>query len=93
MRSDTRLSNCETMASNAREPKQSEMSASSAQIAPWLAVVRTTSSAWCADRFGRNPKLHGRKSASKIGSRMALAAAITTRSRTHGIESGLVLPG
>ena len=29
----------------------------------------STCRASCADRFGRNPKLHGRKSASKTGSR------------------------
>ena len=81
------------MASNDKEPKQSEISASSTQSAPLLAVLRTTSRAWWADFFGRNPKEQGRKSASKIGSRTILAAVIATRSRKHGIESGLVLPG
>src|ERR1700692_147916 len=81
------------IASKDKEPKQSEMSASSTKTAPLLAVVRTTSRAWCADRFGRNPNEQGRKSASKIGSRIDLAAVITTRSRTHGIESGLNWPG
>jgi hypothetical protein len=51
------------------------------------------SKAMCADRFGRNPKLHGRNWASKIGSRTLHAAVMTTRSRTVGIDNGLVLPG
>ncbi len=46
LRSDTRRSTWETMASNAREPKQSEISASSTQAAPELTVVRTASNAW-----------------------------------------------
>ncbi len=46
-----------------------------------------------AERFGRNPKLDARKSASNTGSRTIFAAAITTRSRTVGIPSGRVWPG
>jgi hypothetical protein len=36
------------------------------------------------ERFGRNPKLTGEKSASKMGSRTILAADMTTRSATVG---------
>jgi hypothetical protein len=39
---------------------------------------------WWAERLGRNPKLDGRKSASKIGSTTSFAAVIATRSRTVG---------
>jgi len=55
----------------------------------------STCRASCADRFGRNPKLHGRKSASKTGSSTIFTAACTIRSRTAAIASGLrsVLPG
>ena len=54
-----------------------------------------TCRASCADRFGRNPKLHGRKSASKTGSSTIFTAACTIRSRTAEIASGLrsLLPG
>jgi hypothetical protein len=58
-----------------------------------LASALITSKASCADRFGRNPKLAWLKSASKIGSNTNFAAAITTRSPTVGIPSGLVCPG
>src|SRR5258707_1844698 len=49
----------------------------------------------CADRLGRNPKLAGRKSASKTGSSTIFNAACTIRSRTGGIDNGLcsVVPG
>ena len=55
----------------------------------------STCRASCAERPGRNPKLHGRKSASKTGSSTIFTAACTTRSRTAGIDSGLcsVVPG
>jgi hypothetical protein len=55
-----------------------------------LAATRIASSAWWADRFGRNPKLNGEKSASKIGSITNLAAVMTTRSATVGTPSGRV---
>ena len=42
----------------------------------------STCRASCADRLGRNPKLHGRKSASKTGSSTIFTAACTIRSRT-----------
>jgi len=48
---------------------------------------------WWAERLGRNPKLDGRKSASKIGSTTSFAAVIATRSPTVGMPSGRVLPG
>jgi DDE superfamily endonuclease len=38
----------------------------------------------CAERPRRNPKLHGRKSASKTGSSTIFSAACTIRSRTAG---------
>ncbi len=55
----------------------------------------STCRASCADRFGRNPKLHDRKSASKTGSSTIFIAACTTRPRTAAIASGLrpALPG
>jgi hypothetical protein len=75
------------------DPKQSRTSASSTQSRPWLASTRMASMAWWAERFGRNPKLDGRKSASNTGSRTNLAAVMTTRSRTVGMPSGRVVPG
>jgi len=75
------------------EPKQSDTSASSTQSAPRLASTRMASLAMWAERPGRKPKLVGRKSASKMGSRTSFAAAMTTRSRTHGIPRGRVAPG
>jgi hypothetical protein len=44
----------------------------------------STCGASCADRIGRNPKLTGRKSASKTGSSTIFSAACTIRSRTGG---------
>jgi hypothetical protein len=70
--------------------KHALMSASSTHTRPWLAARRTASRASCADRFGRNPKLTGAKSASKIGSSTIFAAAITTRSAMVGMPSGRV---
>jgi hypothetical protein len=49
----------------------------------------STCKASCWDRLGRNPKLHGRKSASKTGSSTIFTAACTIRSRTAGIDNGL----
>jgi hypothetical protein len=69
------------------------MSASSTQSGPRLATTLMASRAWWAERFGRNPKLTGEKSASKIGSRTILAAVMTTRSATVGMPSGRVAPG
>ena len=56
------------------EPKKSRMSASKAKCAPSMKPTLILSSASVADRFGRNPKLAGPKSASKIGTRTILAA-------------------
>jgi hypothetical protein len=66
------------------------MSASSTHTRPWLPAIRTASRACWAERFGRNPKLTGSKSASKMGSSTIFAAAITIRSPTVGIPNGLV---
>ena len=46
-----------------------------------------------AERFGRNPKLTGEKSASKTGSKTIFAAAMITRSRIVGMPSGRNSPG
>ena len=54
--------------------------------------IRKRSIAIVADRFGRNPYEHDRKSASKIGSSTILAAAWATRSRTVGIPNGRIPP-
>jgi hypothetical protein len=80
-------------ASRSISSKQLLMSASSTHTAPLLAVWRTTSRAWWAERFGRKPKLWDEKDASKMGSRTIFAAAITTRSATVGMPSGRVSPG
>ena len=68
------------------------MSASSTHTRPPLAATRTASRACWAERFGRNPKLTGRKSASKIGSSTTFAAAMITRSPSAGMPSGRVSP-
>ena len=71
------------------------MSVSTTHRRPRQHSSMSTCRASCADRLGRNPKLHGRKSASKTGSSTILAAACTIRSRTAGIDSGLIssVPG
>jgi hypothetical protein len=71
------------------------MSASSTHRRPRQHSSMSTCKASCADRPGRNPKLHGRKSASKTGSSTIFTAACTIRSRTAGIDSGLIssVPG
>jgi len=92
-RSTTRLLTSAIKASWSMEPKQSDTSASSTQSAPWLASTLMASTAIWAERFGRKPKLAGRKSASKMGSRTSFAAAMTTRSETVGIPRGRVAPG
>ena len=50
------------------------MSASKTKHLPSMKPTLILSRASVADRFGRNPKLQGRKSASKIGSRTIFAA-------------------
>ena len=65
------------------------MSVSTTHRRPCQDSSMSTCRASCADRPGRNPKLHGKKSASKTGSSTIFAAACTIRSRTAGIESGL----
>ena len=64
--------------------KQSAMSVSTTHRRPRQASSMTTCRASCGDRRGRNPKLHGRKSASKTGSSTIFTAACTMRSRTDG---------
>ena len=73
--------------------KHALMSASSTHWRPRLASTRITSRASWAERFGRNPKLTGEKSASKTGSKTIFAAAMITRSRIVGMPSGRDCPG
>jgi len=54
--------------------------------------TRNRSKAPVADRFGRNPKLQDRKSASNNGSRTILAACWHTLSVTVGMPNGRVDP-
>ena len=92
-RSDTRRSMSDMSAPWSISSKHALMSASSTHMRPWLTAWRIVPSASCAERLGRNPKLTGEKSASKIGSSTILVAAIATRSRTVGMPSGRVCPG
>src|SRR6266581_846769 len=71
------------------------MSVSTTHRRPRQHSSMSTCRASCAGRLGRNPKLTGRKSASKTGSSTIFTAACTMRSRTGGIESGLcsLVPG
>ena len=68
--------------------KQLAMSVSTTHRRPRAHSSMSTCRASCCDRFGRNPKMHGAKSASKTGSSTIFTAACTIRSRTGGIESG-----
>ena len=68
------------------------MSVSTTHRRPCQHSSMSTCRASCADRPGRNPKLTGRKPASKTGSSTIFSAARTIRSRTGGIESGLSSP-
>ena len=67
--------------------KKLRMSASKTNCRPLGNATRMASRASVAERFGRNPKLQGRKSASNIGSRTILAACWHTRSRTVGCRA------
>ena len=69
------------------------MSVSTTHRRPRQHSSMSTCKASCAERPGRNPKLHGKKSASKTGSSTIFTAACTIRSRTGGIESGLCSVG
>ena len=60
------------------------MSVSTTHRRPRHASSMRTWRASCAERLGRNPKLQGWKSASKIGSITVFTAACTMRSRTAG---------
>jgi hypothetical protein len=75
--------------------KQEAMSVPATRRRPRQHSSMSTCRASCAGRPGRNPKLHGRKPASKTGPGTILAAACTIRSRTAGIDSGLIssVPG
>ena len=64
--------------------KQDAMSVSTTHRLPRAHSSMSTCKASCADSLGRNPKLHGRKSASKTGSSTIFTAACTIRSRTEG---------
>ena len=63
------------------------------RLRPRCASLSRTCRASCAERLGRNPKLHGRKSGSKDRFEHDLTAACTTRSRTEAMASGRVCPG
>jgi hypothetical protein len=71
------------------------MSVSTTHRLPRAHSSTGTCRASCADSLGRNPKLHGRKPASKTGPGTIFTAACTMRSRTAGIDSGLIsaVPG
>jgi hypothetical protein len=75
--------------------KQEVISVSTTHRRPRQHSSMSTCRASCADRLGRNPKLHGRKSTSKTGSSTIFTAACTIRSRTGGIDNGRcpVVPG
>ena len=91
-RSETRLPTSDRSLSWSISPKKFEMSASKTKCRPRGKDIRMTSRASVAERLGRNPKLVGRKSASKMGSRTILAAAWHTRSRTVGMPRGRIRP-
>jgi len=61
--------------------KQFAMSVSATHRRPCQASLISTCRASCADRCGRNPKLAGRKSASKTGSSTIFTARCKTSSR------------
>jgi site-specific DNA recombinase len=87
-RSLTRSSTADINPECGIEPKQSATSVSTTQRAPANDSSTRTCRPSCAERWGRNPNEHGRKSASKIGSSTIFTAACTIRSRTEGIDSG-----
>ena len=68
------------------------MSASKTKHLPSMKPTLILSMASVADRFGRNPKLQGKKSASNIGSRTIFVACWHTLSFTVGIPSGRLDP-
>ena len=68
--------------------KKFSMSASKTNSLPSMNPTRNRSRASVVDRFGRNPKLAGRKSASNNGSRTILAACWATLSTTVGMPNG-----
>jgi hypothetical protein len=68
------------------------MSASRTWLPPLAPSIRKASSAPVALRRGRNPNELSQKLASKTGSTTSFVAIWTTRSRTAGMPSGLLLP-
>ena len=56
------------------------MSTSTTQCSPAQICLLTASTAWWAERFGRNPYENALNDASKIGSNTSLAAACRMRS-------------
>lgn len=68
--------------------KQLAISVSTTHRLPRADSSMRTCKASCAERLGRNPKLHGSMPASKTGSSTIFTAACTIRSRTAGIDSG-----
>src|SRR4029077_1448 len=67
--------------------KQLAMSVSTSHRLPCQDSSMSTCSASCVDRFGRNPKLHDRNPASKIGSRAIYNPAAHTPARAEGKDS------
>ena len=91
-RSDTRLPTSASSRSWLISPKKLRMSNSTTNWHPTMNPVLSRSIACVADRLGRNPNEHGRKSASNTGSSTILAACCATLSRTVGMPSGRLLP-
>ena len=57
-------------------------------VVPRQALIHEHLQGVVRERFGRNPKLHTAKSASKTGSSTIFSAACTMRSRTAAIANG-----
>ena len=88
LRSQTRSSIADINRSCGIAEKQLAMSVSTTQRLPLKDSSSKTCRASWAAFFGRNPKLTGRKLASKTGSMTIFNAACTMRSRTAGIDNG-----
>jgi hypothetical protein len=91
-RSDTRLPTSASSLSWLISPKKFRMPHSTTKQDPAMNSVLSRSIACVADRFGRNPNEHGRKSASDTGSSTIFAACCATLSRTAGMPSGRLPP-
>ena len=92
LRSDTLRSISASSRSWLISPKKSRMPNSTTNWQPAMNPVLSRSIACTADRLGRNPNEHGRKSASNTGSSTSFAACCATLSRTVGMPSGRLLP-